>query len=127
MWICLAIIFVGVGIALQGCGEAGGGSNGTSTSTSTITTTTTLPSPFQKYLNDYPDACKPWLSRSNCSKEQYKGLVFFLHGYSACAIQVEGFAPLLNNQCLDVAAPTFPGHGKKPIHDCNAAGGKCTA
>jgi len=80
-------------------------------------------SPFEKYRDESKDHCPPFLSRSTCPDSEYKGLVVYFHGYSACAEQIRYVAPHLNDGCLDVIAPTMPGHGGG-IMNC-AAGDHC--
>jgi len=83
-------------------------------------------SPFEQYAAEYPDACKPIVRRSKCKDEHFVGLLIFFHGYSACASQVQNLAEHLSGRCMDVLAPTMPGHGKRPIKNCDEKGAKCT-
>jgi len=80
-------------------------------------------SPFEIYRDESDDHCAPFISRSTCPDSEYKGLVVYFHGYTACAEQIHLAAPHINNQCLDVIAPTFPGHGGR-IMNC-AEGEHC--
>jgi len=76
-------------------------------------------SPFEKYRDASEDHCPPFLSRSTCPDSEYKGLVVYFHGYSACAEQIRYLAPHINDKCLDVFSPTSPGHGGR-LMNCDA-------
>jgi len=69
-------------------------------------------SPFEEWAAtlDTPD-CPSRVRRSTCSNEEFRGIVVFYHGYSACSEQVESVSEMLANSCMDVLAPTMPGHG----------------
>lgn len=71
-------------------------------------------SPFEEWAAtlDTPD-CPSRVRRSTCSNDQFRGIVVFYHGYSACSEQVESVSEMLANSCMDVLAPTMPGHGTK--------------
>eukprot|EP00931_Biecheleriopsis_adriatica_P060699 TRINITY_DN36468_c0_g1_i1.p1 TRINITY_DN36468_c0_g1~~TRINITY_DN36468_c0_g1_i1.p1 ORF type:complete len:562 (-),score=119.94 TRINITY_DN36468_c0_g1_i1:57-1742(-) len=76
------------------------------------------PSPAEAYVASdvTPDKiCKPRLLRSTCEDSQYKGLVLYFHGFSACASQIDDVGPKLQNACMDVFAPTYPGHGPELV------------
>jgi len=81
---------------------------------------TTGPSPWEQYRSDSTLYCKPWVSRSTCPDDAFRGLAVYFHGYSACAEQVQDIAPQLNAACLDVLAPTLPGMGGEMLN-CDAA------
>jgi len=51
-------------------------------------------------------------------------VVVFFHGYSACSEQVESVSEMLANNCVDVLAPTMPGHGQAPAW-CGQGGASC--
>lgn len=69
-------------------------------------------SPFEEWsatLNA-PD-CPSRIVRSTCSDDEFKGIVVFYHGYSACSEQADSVSGMLSSNCFDVLAPTMPGHG----------------
>lgn len=80
-------------------------------------------SPAEKWICEHPEHCGPRFSRSTCRDEDYKGLVLFYHGFSACPLQAVDITPLLQDACLDVFVPTVPGHGGA-VQNCSA-GGRC--
>jgi len=70
-------------------------------------------SPFETFVAESPEQhCPGEVHRSTCSNDDFKGIVLFFHGYSACAEQVGALAPTLTASCFDVVAPTMPGHGR---------------
>jgi len=74
-------------------------------------------SPFESFVSESPEQhCPGRVIRSTCSDQDFKGIVLFFHGYSACAEQVGSVAPILTAQCFDVVAPTMPGHGRNFVH-----------
>jgi len=79
--------------------------------------------PAETWICQHPEHCGPRLSRSTCRDEDYKGLVLFYHGFSACPLQAVDIAPHLQDACLDVFVPTVPGHGGA-VQNCTA-GGHC--
>lgn len=82
-------------------------------------------SPFEAWAEslDTPD-CPSRVRRSTCSNSQYRGLVVFFHGYSACSEQVESVSAMLASNCVDVLAPTMPGHGNAAVW-CGQGGAQC--
>lgn len=75
-------------------------------------------SPFEAYAAASEEKnCPPAVFRSKCPDSQFKGIVLFFHGYSSCSIQAAAFAPEVTAKCMDVIAPTHPGHGDS-ISDC---------
>jgi len=101
----------------------------TITTATTTTVTTTSPigaSPMELYIDSSTDVWKPWLTRSTCKETEFRGMVLFFHGFTASGQQVEQIAPILNEQCFDVAAPNLPGHGVQAISNCDASGVTCT-
>jgi len=82
-------------------------------------------SPFEAWAAtlDTPD-CPSRVRRSRCSNDRFRGVVAFFHGYSACAEQVESVSEMLANNCVDVVAPTMPGHGNAAVW-CGTGGASC--
>lgn len=82
-------------------------------------------SPYEAWAEtlDTPD-CPSRVRRSRCSNDRFKGVVVFFHGYSACSEQVESVSEMLANNCVDVLAPTMPGHGNAPVW-CGQGGSSC--
>mmetsp|Transcript_30870 Transcript_30870/g.65672 ORF Transcript_30870/g.65672 Transcript_30870/m.65672 type:complete len:574 (-) Transcript_30870:41-1762(-) len=68
-------------------------------------------------LESRRDNCPHRLIRSTCSDSEYRGLALFFSGYSACSAQVLDVAADWTAACLDVFAPTHPGHDA-PIMNC---------
>lgn len=81
-------------------------------------------SPFEKYRDESKYGCKPRVYRSECANSDYKGLVVYFHGFTACAAQSWQVAPHLTAGCFDVLAPTMPGMGG-PMITCGGER-KCT-
>lgn len=69
-------------------------------------------SPAEEYATrrNHSEPCRPRLLRSACPDAEFRGLVLFFPGFSACPSQVDDLAPLLTGACLDVFAPLIPGH-----------------
>lgn len=81
------------------------------------------PSPFEDYAAaSLETACPPVIHRSTCPPDQFKGIVLFYHGYSSCSMQAAAIAPEVNEKCMDVIAPTHPGHGDHIVDGCAAQG-----
>lgn len=71
-------------------------------------------SPFEAWASemDTPD-CPARVVRSTCNDTEFRGVVVFYHGYSACSEQADSVSGMLADSCFDVLAPTMPGHGTK--------------
>eukprot|EP00930_Biecheleria_cincta_P031144 TRINITY_DN21608_c0_g2_i1.p1 TRINITY_DN21608_c0_g2~~TRINITY_DN21608_c0_g2_i1.p1 ORF type:complete len:257 (-),score=40.43 TRINITY_DN21608_c0_g2_i1:27-713(-) len=69
-------------------------------------------SPAEEYSTrrKHSEPCRPRLLRSACPNAEFRGLVLYFHGFTACPSQVDDLAPFLTAACLDVFAPTIPGH-----------------
>lgn len=82
-------------------------------------------SPFEAWAAqlETPD-CPSRVRRSRCGNDRFQGVVIFFHGYSACAEQVESVSTMLSNNCVDVLAPTMPGHGSPAVW-CGEGGASC--
>jgi pimeloyl-ACP methyl ester carboxylesterase len=82
-------------------------------------------SPFETWAQsiDTPD-CPARIRRSMCGNNQYRGIAVFIHGFSACSEQAESVSEQLARQCVDVLAPTMPGHGRAPVW-CGDGGSSC--
>jgi len=82
-------------------------------------------SPYEAWVTeqDTPD-CPGRVRRSMCSNNQFRGIAVFMHGYSACSEQAESVSELLARNCLDVVAPTMPGHGRAAVW-CGNGGSEC--
>lgn len=92
---------------------------------STISSAVAL-SPWEAYKSASTMPNGPWLTRSTCADAEYRGIVFYYHGFSAVSSQIEDLAPGLNSACFDLLAPTLPGHGEAAIQDCKAKGAHCS-
>jgi len=82
-------------------------------------------SPFEAWAEsqETPD-CPARIRRSMCGNNDYRGMVVFVHGFSACSEQVESVSEVLARNCVDVLAPTMPGHGRAPVW-CGNGGDSC--
>lgn len=69
-------------------------------------------SPAEEYATrrNHSEPCQPRLIRSACPDDEFRGLVLFFSGFSACPSQIDDLAPQLTGACLDVFAPLIPGH-----------------
>ncbi|MBC7533694.1 MAG: alpha/beta hydrolase [Oligoflexus sp.] len=59
-------------------------------------------------------ACIPRFSPAS-TKVKRRGMVMFMHGFTACPQQYLAMAPLLNAKGYDVYLPLNPGHGREPF------------
>lgn len=82
-------------------------------------------SPYEAFAEQQntPD-CPSRVRRSRCGNNDFRGLVVFFHGYSACSEQVESVSEMLADNCVDVLAPTMPGHGHAAVW-CGEGGASC--
>jgi len=82
-------------------------------------------SPYEEWSEFlYTPDCPSRVRRSTCSDDEYRGLVVFFHGYSACSEQAESVSEILATNCVDVLAPTMPGHGHAAAW-CGDGGVEC--
>lgn len=82
-------------------------------------------SPFETWASaqDTPD-CPAHIKRSTCPDDQFRGLIVFFHGFSACSDQASSVSDRLADMCVDVLAPTLPGHGYSALW-CGDGGAEC--